>query len=119
MKKIDALRQLKIFDLLLFISSLAGFEYFGMRAAAGLRGLPVSLAVAGEICLASWVLLALFEIGLAWAVGGGERKFFSTAFVLTHSPWLLGFAFSTALHLHFPAPQDFAWRKIQILFGVM
>lgn len=119
MKKLDALHQLKIFSLLIFISSLAGFEYFEMRAAAGVRGLPVSLAMAGEIGLGFWVLLALFEMGLAWAVGGGEKKFFSAAFALSHSPWLLGFAFSAALQFHFPAPQDFAWRKIEILFGVM
>ena len=92
MKKFNAARQLKAFDLALFILSLTGFEYFGMKTASGFINLPVSLTTAGEGWLALWVLLAALEILLASVLGGGDKKLFSTAFVLTHAPWMLGFA---------------------------
>ncbi len=107
------------FDLVLFILSLAGFEYFGMKTASGIVGLPVSLTTVGEALLALWVLLGALEMILAFAMGGGDKKLFSTAFVLTHSPWVLGFALPLVLKVHLPEPHDFAWRKIQILFGIM
>ncbi len=119
MKKLNAAKQLKAFDLALFILSLTGFEYFGMKTASGFINLPVSLTIVGEGWLALWVLLAALEIILAWALGGGEKKLFSTAFVLTHTPWVLGFALPIFLRVHLPDPHDFAWRKIQILFGLM
>ena len=119
MKKLNAARQLKAFDLALFVLSLTGFEYFGMKTASGFINLPVSLTIVGEVWLALWVLLAALEVILAWAVGGGEKKLFSTALVLTHTPWMLGFALPLFLRVHLPEPHDFAWRKIQILFGLM
>jgi hypothetical protein len=118
-KKFNAVRQLKVFNLALFLLSLTGFEYFGMKVASGFVGLPLSLTAAGEWLLALWVLLAVLEIAVAGAAGGGDKKLFSTAFVLTHAPWLLGFALPFFLRLHLPEPHDFAWRKIQILFGLM
>jgi hypothetical protein len=118
-KKFNAANQLKAFDLALFVFSLTGFEYFGMKTASGFINLPVSLTWVGEVWLVLWILLAALEIILAWALGGGEKKLFSTAFVLTHAPWMLGFALPLFLKVHLPDPHDFAWRKIQILFGLM
>ncbi|HET9870678.1 MAG TPA: hypothetical protein VFR02_09315, partial [bacterium] len=119
MKKINAARQLKGSALVLFLSALAGLEFFGMGVAAGLRGLPVSLTAVGEILLLLWLALAALEMALARALGGGEPRLAPLALGLCHSPFLLGFALPLALRLPLPAPHDFAWRKIQILFGVM
>jgi hypothetical protein len=119
MKKLNGFNQLQTFNLIFFILELAGLEYFVMKTASLLIGLPLSIAAVGEWALAVWVLLVLAEIGLAWGLGGGEKKFFKTALVLTHAPWILGFTLPFFLRLHLPDPHDFAWRKIQILFGVM
>ncbi|HVM32718.1 MAG TPA: hypothetical protein VMU88_06255 [bacterium] len=119
MKKLNAIRQLKAFNLSLFVLVLAGYEYFGMKAASGFPALPISLTQVGEGWLALGLLVAALEMLLAFAVGGGEKKLFFTAFLLAQSPWILGLALPLAVKIHLPAPHDFAWRKVQILFGII
>jgi hypothetical protein len=105
MKKLNAFNQLKAFNFVFFILELTGLEYFVMKTASLLIGLPLSIAGVGEWALAAWVLLVLAEVGLAWGLGGGEKKFFKTALVLTHAPWILAFTLPLFLKLHLTDPQ--------------
>lgn len=113
-------RQLTLFNLVLFVLITLAMEYFVIAVGQVLfmnYPNPVGL---GEIALVCFVLLLVFESRLVFQLDGKHgRAHYLTPLLLTHLPWFLGLALPLVMHMTFPEPHNFLFRKVEILLGLM
>jgi hypothetical protein len=113
-------RQLTLFNLFLFVLITMAMEYFFIAVGQVLfmdYPNPVGL---GEIALVCFVLLLVLESWLVFKLDGKNgRAHYLTDLLLTHLPWFLGLALPLVMHMTFPEPHNFLFRKVEILLGLM
>src|SRR5665213_200844 len=113
-------RQLTLFNLVLFVLITLAMEYFFIAVGQVLfmnYPNPVGL---GEIALVCFILLLVLESWLVFKLDGKHgRAHYLTPLLLTHLPWFLGLALPLVMHMTFPEPHNFLFRKVEILLGLM
>ncbi len=106
-------------NLVLFLSLSYSLNQFGVAAGLFFSDLPGRSSLFGEMFLAAFLLVLILEGLLVRSLEPNPTKAFLTPLLLTHVPWVLGWALPTVVNLTLPDPHNFVLRKIQILFGVM
>ena len=93
--------------------------FFGRSVGPSLPGFPANVDLTAGLFLLSFFVVVGLECGLARWLALDASKPLLIPVLLTHLPWVLGWALPVVIGLTLPDPHNVVLRKIQILFGTM
>jgi hypothetical protein len=107
-----------VLNVLLFLILGSGMQYFFMGAWVILTRSSPFWTMMNGITWFVWPLLLCLEAVLFVELDISKKPFVRSL-LLTHAPWLLGFALPFAMGSTLPEPHNFVLRKVQLLLGLI